>query len=210
MPNPVLNLRASPNSTSSLEVRWSYPQGAQTHYKYVVFGPQINLTAVETNSTVIKSLNPGTKYTIKVKTIAAAECESTEEQTDAYTSKSRDSHPLHLFPWSFGSLEHSALLAAVPQAVTNLTVTGVEATAVRLAWLRQTDFQPSYYYLVAARQAGVVVQNDTIANETYTFLNLGPGESYNFDVFAVVGGVKSDVKSISSDTSRTRPGFVTD
>lgn len=85
-----------------------------------------------------------------------------------------------------------------------------KATAVRLEWLRQADYKQSYSYLLVAQQAGVVVQNYTTPNETSTFLNLTPGESYVFDVYTVVGGVKSEVKSISSDTSKTRPGFVTD
>lgn len=110
----------------------------------------------------------------------------------------------------FGLRERSALLAAVPQAVTNLTVADVETTAVGLEWLRQTDYEPSYSYLVAARQDSTMVRNHTTANETYTFINLNPGQSYQFDVFTVVEGVKSEVKSISSDTSRARPCFVTD
>lgn len=110
----------------------------------------------------------------------------------------------------FGLLDRSALLAAVPQAVTNLMVADVETTAVQLEWLRPTDYKPSYSYLVAARQASAVVQNYTTANEAFTFPNLTPGESYHFDVFTVVEGLKSEVKSISSDTSKTRPCFVTD
>lgn len=110
----------------------------------------------------------------------------------------------------FGLRERSALLVAVPLAVTNLTVADVETTAVVLEWLRQTDYKPSYSYLVAARQDSTVVQNHTTANETYTIINLTPGQSYQFHVFTVVEGVKSEVKSISSDTSKTRPCFVTD
>lgn len=108
----------------------------------------------------------------------------------------------------FRLLDRSALLAAVPQAVTNLTVVDVETMAVQLAWVRPTDFKASYSYLVAARQASAVVQNYTTPKETFTFPNLTPGESYHFDVFTVVEGVKSEVKSISSDTSKTRPCFV--
>lgn len=97
----------------------------------------------------------------------------------------------------------------MPQAVTNLTVAAVQTMAVRLAWLRPSDYKTSYSYLVAGRQASAVVQNYTTDNETLTFPNLTPGESYHFDVFTVVEGVKSEVKSISSDTSKTRPCFVT-
>lgn len=85
-PNPVLNLVANPKSNSSLEVRWSYPQGAQANYTYVVSLPQFN-TTVSTNSTEIPNLDPGTCYNITVKTVVAPQSESTEEKTHACTSK---------------------------------------------------------------------------------------------------------------------------
>lgn len=107
-------------------------------------------------------------------------------------------------------LERSALLAAVPQAVNNLTVLDVNTTAIQLAWLRQTDYKVSYFYVVAARQASVLVQNDTTANKFYTFSGLTPGTSYEFEVLTVVDVVRSEVKTISSDTSKTRQRFVAD
>lgn len=85
-PNPVLNLVADPKSTSSLEVRWSYPQGAQANYTYFVSAPQFN-TTVSTNSAELHNLEPGTCYNITVKTVVAPQSESTEEKTRACTSK---------------------------------------------------------------------------------------------------------------------------
>lgn len=107
-------------------------------------------------------------------------------------------------------LKRSALLAAVPQAVNNLKVLDVNTTAIQLAWLRQTDYKVSYFYLVAARQASVLVQNYTTKNETYTFSNLTPGTSYEFEVFTVVDVVISEVKTISNDTGKARQRFVAD
>lgn len=94
MPNPVLNLAASPKSTTSVEVEWSYPQGAQPYYKYFVQtynGALVN-TTVSTNSTDITNLEPGTKYHINVTTIAATGSESVEEQTFSYTSNALHLH----------------------------------------------------------------------------------------------------------------------
>lgn len=105
----------------------------------------------------------------------------------------------------FGRLERSALLAAVPKAVSNLTAVEVEATAVRLQWGRPADYKAYYSYLVVARQAITVVQNYSTANETVTFRSLTPGESYEFDAFTVVEGVKSQGQSIASGTSEARP-----
>lgn len=101
-------------------------------------------------------------------------------------------------------LERSALLSAVPQAVSNLTVKDVNTTAIQLTWPRQPDYKDPYSYLVVARQAGTVVQTDTTDYEAYTFSNLTPGALYNFDVFTVVDGVKSEVATTSTNTSKTR------
>lgn len=91
VPNPVLNLVASPKSTTSVEVNWLYPQGANQYYKYLVqayntTGVLFNKT-VSNNSTDVPDLEPGTKYNINVTTIAAPGSASTEEQTVSYTSK---------------------------------------------------------------------------------------------------------------------------
>ncbi|XP_056906900.1 receptor-type tyrosine-protein phosphatase eta-like [Takifugu flavidus] len=171
-PNPVLNLVAIPKSISSLEVKWSYPQGAQASYTYFVSLPQFN-TTVSTNSTEIHNLDPGTCYNITVKTVVAPQSESTEEKTHACT---------------------------MPRAVSNLTVKAVNMTAIQLTWLRQPDYKGHYSYLVVARQAGTKVQNDTTAYENYTFSNLTPGALYYFEVFTVADGVRSEVTMISIDT----------
>lgn len=92
VPNPVLNLVASPTSTTSVEVNWSQPQGHQMYYKYLVqtynpTGAQLFNTTVSTNGTDVPNLEPGTRYNISVTTIAATGSESTVEQTFSYTSK---------------------------------------------------------------------------------------------------------------------------
>lgn len=100
-------------------------------------------------------------------------------------------------------LECSTLLSAVPQVVTSLTVKDVNTTAIQLTWLGQPDYKDPFSYLVFARQAGTVVQNDTTTSEAYTFSNLTPGALYDFEVVAVVEGVKSEAATISINTSKT-------
>ncbi|XP_049928086.1 receptor-type tyrosine-protein phosphatase eta isoform X2 [Epinephelus moara] len=177
LPNPVLNLEASPQSNTSIVVKWSDPQGVQPYYKYLVqtystAGTLFNET-VSNNSTDVPNLEPGTRYDVSVTTIAATGSESTVEQTFSYT---------------------------MPNAVTDLTVEDVNTTAIRLTWLRQSDHKPSYSYLVIAFQDARMFKNDSTKNETYTFVNLTPGELYTFDVFTVVEGVQSTVESISTHT----------
>ncbi|XP_028442176.1 receptor-type tyrosine-protein phosphatase eta [Perca flavescens] len=178
LPNPVLNLVAISSSTTSVKVTWSYPQGAQMYYNYLVqtystAGPVFN-TKVRITNTDVPNLYPGTGYNISVTTIAATESESTVESTFSYT---------------------------MPKAVTNLTVANVNTTAIQLTWLRQSDHKPSYTYLVMVLQNATMVQNATTENETYTFFNLAPGTFYSFKVFTIVEGVMSAVETTSSYTN---------
>ncbi|XP_068169430.1 receptor-type tyrosine-protein phosphatase eta-like [Antennarius striatus] len=188
LPNPVLNLAASPKSTTSVEVKWSYPLGAQSYHKYLVqtFSAveeeEVFMAAISINSTDVPNLEPGSRYIIKVRTIASTGSESMEEQTYSYTK---------------------------PKAVTDLRVEDVNTTAVRLTWLRQSDHKPSYSYLVIAKQDTMMFHNDSTTTETYTFFNLTPGELYTFDVFTVVEGVRSTVNSTSKYTSPGKPGNLT-
>ncbi|KAJ4938008.1 hypothetical protein JOQ06_002635, partial [Pogonophryne albipinna] len=184
LPNPVLNLEASPKSTTSVKVSWSQPQEAWSYYEYLVqayktTGELVFNITVSNNSADVTSLEPGNRYNINVTTIAAAGSESTMEQTFSYT---------------------------MPKAVSQLIVEYVNTTAIRLTWLGQSDHKPSYSYLVIALQNTRMVQNSSIYNESFTFRNLTPGELYTFDVFTVVEGVKSTVESISN---YTRPYSVT-
>ncbi|KAL7403339.1 hypothetical protein ABVT39_027926 [Epinephelus coioides] len=183
LPNPVLNLEASPQSNTSIVVKWSDPQGVQPYYKYLVqtystAGTLFNET-VSNNSTDVPNLEPGTRYDVSVTTIAATGSESTVEQTFNYT---------------------------MPNAVTELTVEDGNTTAIRLTWLRQSDHKPSYSYLVIVFQDTSVFKNYSTKHETYTFVDLTPGELYTFKVFTVVEGVRSTVESIST---HTRPYPVT-
>lgn len=101
-------------------------------------------------------------------------------------------------------LERSPLLSAVPQAVSNLTEKHVNTTTIQLTWPGQPKYEDPFFYQVVARQAGTVVRNDTTTHDAYTFSHLTPGVLYDFDVFAVVAGVKSEVTTISIQTSKTR------
>uniref|UniRef100_UPI003AACB5E9 receptor-type tyrosine-protein phosphatase eta n=1 Tax=Centroberyx gerrardi TaxID=166262 RepID=UPI003AACB5E9 len=185
LPNPVLNVTASPESTTSVKVEWSDPQGVQAYYTYRIqtsntAGMPVNTTTVSTDSTVVTGLEPGTRYIFTVTTVAAPGSDSTTEQTSSYTK---------------------------PKAVTNLTVADLNTTAIRLTWVRQSDYKPSYSYLVSVLRGAEVVHSDSTRTETYTFINLTPGESYTFRVLTVVAEVESAVESTSS---YTRPGVVSD
>ncbi|KAM9807799.1 receptor-type tyrosine-protein phosphatase eta-like [Neosynchiropus ocellatus] len=177
LPNPVLNLVARPLNTTSITVEWSDPLGVQDFYSYRVI-TQLNGTiksSMEVRGTKadVHGLEPGTRYRIAVATMAAPESVSEPEQTDAYTK---------------------------PEAVTGLRGEHVNATVIQLTWIRQSDHKSSYSYLVDMYLDRTKILNVTTETETYTFYNLIPGRQYSFDVYTVVGGVKSTVANTSVHT----------
>ncbi|XP_025765273.1 receptor-type tyrosine-protein phosphatase eta isoform X1 [Oreochromis niloticus] len=179
LPNPVRNLIVSPESTTSLNVNWLNPLGVKSYYRYLVdtyndTGGLIYSTNITDNSTSVLNLNPGTNYSVTVRTKAAEGSESTVEKAFSYT---------------------------MPEPVANLTVETVTMTSIMLTWSRQNDYKPSYSYLVIARQNGSEIKNDSTKNETYTLYNLTPGELYTFSVFTVIAGVKSTEENAQSYTS---------
>lgn len=94
------------------------------------------------------------------------------------------------------------MFSVVPKQVTDLTLTAT-TTTVELTWQRQSDYKPSYLYLVEVHQHNKLLQNDSSKNETYTFFNLCPGSYYTFKVITVVGGSKSAETNGTSHTSRS-------
>nr|XP_024658928.1 titin isoform X25 [Maylandia zebra] len=178
LPNPVRNLIVSLESTTSLNVNWSNPLGVKSYYIYLVdtyndTGGLIYSTNITNNSISVPNLNPGTNYSVTVRTKAAEGSESTVEKGFSYT---------------------------MPKPVTNITVESVTTTSIKLTWSRQNDYKPSYSYLVIARQSGSEIKNDSTKNETYTFYNLTSGELYTFSVFTVIAGVKSTEENTQSYT----------
>lgn len=90
VPNPVLDLVATPKSNTSVEVSWTDPRGVQPHYKYSVqaynSSELVSNETTRTNSTVLTNLSPGRGYNISVTTKTAGS-ESSVEQTFSYTSE---------------------------------------------------------------------------------------------------------------------------
>ncbi|KAK6309243.1 hypothetical protein J4Q44_G00207060 [Coregonus suidteri] len=182
LPKPVVNLTATPLSTSSVKLQWNDPVEVKLYYTYRV--QYRNATdpvekRVSTNYTVIEGLESGTGYNCTVTSVAALGSEGTPERTFCYTK---------------------------PKAVSNLTGEGLNTTAIRLSWSKPDDYKPTYSYLVTISKNGSVVENISTMVEAYTFINLCPGYSYNISVVTVVQGVKSDPMEKSS---YTKPGVVT-
>ncbi|KAM7003473.1 receptor-type tyrosine-protein phosphatase eta-like [Tautogolabrus adspersus] len=173
----------APNISYHITYSSDKDPGVHVYYSYLV---QWVIPAGTHNDTVsnyrkdLSDLEPGTKYNISVRTIAAQGIESADEFTFCYTR---------------------------PTAVPNITVESVTTTSVQLSWPRQSDHKPSYSYLVMALRDTTLVHNGSTKNETYTFSDLCPGGFYTFKVITEVDGVKS---SEERKTSYTRPALVSD
>lgn len=90
VPNPVVDLRASPVSTSSVRLEWADPLGVQAYYTYRVQTTDID-EVIFNNSIVIHDLQPGTVYHFNVSTVAQGS-EARAEQAFSYTSKKTSKH----------------------------------------------------------------------------------------------------------------------
>lgn len=86
--------------------------------------------------------------------------------------------------------------------MTDLEAEHVTMTTIRLTWLHQDDFKPSYSYLVEVRRKNAVVYRNSTTENTHTISGLTPGEWYTLAVQTVVGGVNSEVQRISSQTCK--------
>ncbi|XP_057692294.1 receptor-type tyrosine-protein phosphatase eta isoform X2 [Corythoichthys intestinalis] len=169
LPNPVLNLAASPLDTTSIQVAWSSPHGAQTYYEYSVdtydlTGTHVNHQTIVNNTTIVQNLEPGTKYNVTVITLAPLKTRSATEHTVAST---------------------------IPKAVPELQVVDFNTTAVQLHWSKSSDYKDSYVYLLTVLQDNTTIRNVTTEIQMYTFSNLIPGTAYEFFVWTVVEGLKS-------------------
>uniref|UniRef100_A0AAV2KZU1 protein-tyrosine-phosphatase n=1 Tax=Knipowitschia caucasica TaxID=637954 RepID=A0AAV2KZU1_KNICA len=186
-PNPVLNLRASPETNTSVKVEWSYPQDNKPHYSYIILIHHNETKSVVRNQTVkdnfssITELDPGTKYQFAVTIIFTPECQSTPEVFYSFTK---------------------------PNAVSDLKVQTENTTFVKLIWLNQIQYGSPSLYLVQTYQESDLIYNDSTVAQSYTIPGLTPGEIYTFTVIVEVENVQSDVRSIKDH--KMNPAAVTD
>ncbi|XP_070406804.1 receptor-type tyrosine-protein phosphatase eta isoform X3 [Nothobranchius furzeri] len=167
LPNLVERLTANSYSTISMNAAWSMPLGYQPYYQYFaqiynMTGALITQDLVNGTSWDVSNLDPGSNYSISVRTRAANGTESAPVSVTNYT---------------------------MPKAVTNLT-NNVTTTTIQLFWTRQSDYKSSYSYLVEIFSSQPV-SNGSTQNETFTFYNLIPGTQYTIYVTTVIEGVRS-------------------
>ncbi|XP_029993262.1 receptor-type tyrosine-protein phosphatase beta isoform X5 [Sphaeramia orbicularis] len=186
LPNPVVNLNAWPESTTSVNVTWSEPVEPKPYYRYqILIYEAANETlagnkTTSSNSIIVNRLKPGTGYNISVVTLTPGS-QSIEQKTFSYTK---------------------------PKAVTNLT-TAQTSTTIELTWSRQDDHKPTYSYSVKALLNGHMVKEATTEMGSYNFTNLEPGTVYTLTVVTVIDGVQSAVESTSAQTFPDQVSHIT-
>lgn len=205
---------------SSVLLKWETPalMGSVPNISYNVTykadGMEMQTVTTSVNSINLSDLSSGTLYNITVVTVGAQNLTSTPVHKSIITSKLI--YIFLLFEEIFkyyicaenDRIETSVtvlchILAAVPKAVGNLTVRGVNTTAVQLGW--DKPLGRFSHYVVTAREQSTVVHNDTTTDGNYTFVNLTSGTLYDFQVLAVEMGVKSKANNVSSETSESKP-----
>uniref|UniRef100_A0AAZ1XKE4 protein-tyrosine-phosphatase n=1 Tax=Oreochromis aureus TaxID=47969 RepID=A0AAZ1XKE4_OREAU len=182
-----LNLIVSPESTISLNVNWLNPLGVKSYYIYLVetyndTGGLINSTNIPDNSTsvVLLNLNPGTNYSVTVRTKAAEGSESTVEKAFSYT---------------------------IPEAVSNITAVGT-TTSLSVNWTLVTGKVSSYS--VVLNSAGQLVNrtvNNQTANTV--FVDLTPGVIYCVQLITKSGPYESNSSPVCNATFPNPPGSIT-
>ncbi|CAI5664714.1 unnamed protein product [Oreochromis niloticus] len=187
LPNPVRNLIVSPESTTSLNVNWLNPLGVKSYYRYLVdtyndTGGLINSTNITDNSTsvVLLNLNPGTNYSVTVRTKAAEGSESTVEKAFNYT---------------------------IPEAVSNITAVGT-TTSLSVSWTLVTGKVSSYS--VVLNSAGQLVNSTVNNQTTNTvFGGLTPGVIYCVQLITKSGPYESNSSLVYNATFPNPPGSIT-
>ncbi|KAG9352432.1 hypothetical protein JZ751_020846 [Albula glossodonta] len=167
LPNPISNLKASPESIMSVRLEWTQSTGNQQLLSYRVSSSSDpgNFNTTQTNYSSIVGLQPGTKYNFTVIPVIADNIGGPAQYIFGYTK---------------------------PKKVDGLNATAINKTAIVVTWTRQDDYKTSYSYLVSISTEDSLIQNKTTANESIYFNNLTAGTHYTCKVITNVNNVQSD------------------
>ncbi|XP_060695157.1 receptor-type tyrosine-protein phosphatase eta [Hemiscyllium ocellatum] len=175
VPNAVTNVTLVNRNTTSITLRWSRRSDYKAEYRYKVetIGDPSSNSTVNVESTTVVDLNPGTKYTFRVLTLAG-DGTASDPVTVSFTT--------------------------VPKAVTNVTLVNRNTTSITLGWNRQSDYKAEYRYKVET--IGDPSSNRTVVDESVTVGDLSPGTNYTFSVFTLAAdGTSSDPVTVSFTTA---------
>ncbi|XP_078113681.1 receptor-type tyrosine-protein phosphatase eta-like isoform X1 [Sander vitreus] len=178
-PNPPGPIEILSKTTSSIDVRWKEAPlmyGASFYYKLTNIsaqgGPYIN---TNDTSRTFGSLLSGTSYNFSVATVGAMGFESERVQIYMVTTR--------------------------PFCVMNL-MTSTKEESITVMWNNPDEYKESYRYYLTWQSSDGTISNITIKEIHYTFNNLVPGSSYDFNVTTVTSdGTKGAPRWISNCTN---------
>ncbi|XP_048118160.1 receptor-type tyrosine-protein phosphatase eta-like isoform X1 [Alosa alosa] len=175
LPNPVMNLRSTSMSTTSVKLEWDSPLDPQSYYRYVaktVSPTQTNQTVSE-SSVDITGLQPGTEYNFSVTTTISPSpiVQGQSEYVLGYTK---------------------------PTTVVNISAVALSTTQICLTWEYPADHKE--YYTYEAQIVSGSVQSISTSNKSIVFDNLVPGTNYMFKVITKANNKTSQPVDVSSFT----------
>ncbi|KAL0968000.1 hypothetical protein UPYG_G00260820 [Umbra pygmaea] len=183
LPYPVLNLTATPWSTSSVNLTWVLPVDNKPYYTFRVqysnaTGPV--QTTVQNNSISVTGLNSGTGYNFTVTSVAAVGSEGTPVSVSTYTS---------------------------PEVVKNIVAIGTNTT-MTVSWNVAAGHLDSYEVTIYNNSA-MVNQTTVSKNQTVVFSDLTPGIAYTISVGTNSGPITALAQNITNATYPNLPGAIT-
>ncbi|XP_043562355.1 receptor-type tyrosine-protein phosphatase eta [Chiloscyllium plagiosum] len=182
VPNAVTNVTLVSRNATSITLRWNRQSDYKAEYRYKVetIGDPPSNSTVNDESTAVVDLNPGTKYTFRVLTLAG-DGTASDPVTVSFTT--------------------------VPKAVTNVIRVNRNTTSITLEWNRQADYKAEYRYKVET--IGDPSSNSTVIDESVTVVDLNPGTKYTFSVFTLAAdGTSSGPVTVSFTTGKEAIQFL--
>ncbi|XP_059521697.1 receptor-type tyrosine-protein phosphatase H [Myotis daubentonii] len=183
-PNPVRDLTVESQTTSSISLRWTAPQGPNRNYTYWVEwtggGGETGTQSTTHTSVTVDGLKPGSAYALAVWV----------ENRNISSSRT----PLRA--------------ATVPNAVTNLGVQDQTTSSITLSWTapQGPDHPPYTYWVSWTVKGGVATGTQNTSDTRVTVDEMEAGALYTFTVRAERNGVNS---SNTTCTGATVPNAVT-
>uniref|UniRef100_A0A673B464 protein-tyrosine-phosphatase n=1 Tax=Sphaeramia orbicularis TaxID=375764 RepID=A0A673B464_9TELE len=193
LPNPVVNLNAWPESTTSVNVTWSEPVEPKPYYRYqILIYEAANETlagnkTTSSNSIIVNRLKPGTGYNISVVTLTPGS-QSIEQKTFSYTTIF-----IHFyFP--------------VPDQVSHITMSGT-TTTMTVSWDRPQGRVDSYIVWLY-NDSGFEVISTNLINTNTTFGGLKPGVRFCAVVITKTGNLETNSSEVCNATYPNPPGMI--
>ncbi|KAF7245563.1 Receptor-type tyrosine-protein phosphatase eta [Varanus komodoensis] len=181
-PSPVSDIKIEYIGTTTLNLTWKNSDPNASNYTYRILVQGNNSASNTTSATTgvsISYLEPGTLYTFSIyPQVSGGKTEGDPKSTSVYT---------------------------IPSSVSNISVTNVSTTMVKLSWKNLDKASPEYSYRIYI--SGNINENKTSQTTNAEISNLMPGTTYTFSIYSIASNNKTE-GSPSNITQCTDPSPV--